>query len=111
MKVAVRLSNQGRGGGSAQSGAAPQFDTVPAEREIPIRDFLTHVSGLVSEPITNSEARKLNRRPEENLTSYIPRLGTTPLAFQPGSRWAYSAQAGFDTLGRIVEMHASRPIL
>src|SRR5207244_532577 len=74
------------------------------ERERPARDVLPHVSGLASGPISSSEAQKLRRQPEENLASYIPRLGTTPLEFQPGSRWAYSAQAGFDTLGRIVEI-------
>jgi CubicO group peptidase (beta-lactamase class C family) len=104
MKVAVPLPARPGGPGAAPAPAAPQFYTVPAEREITIRDLLTHVSGLASGPMSNSETQKLNRRPEENLASYIPRLGTTPLEFQPGSRWAYSAQAGFDTLGRIVEI-------
>ena len=115
MKVAVAMpAPNGRGGAAAQTGGPargrnggppePEFYTVPAEREITIRDLLTHVSGLASGPISNAEARKLNRRPDENLASYIPRLGTTPLEFQPGSRWSYSAQAGFDTLGRIVEI-------
>ncbi len=103
MKVAVPLpARPGPPGAPAPGG--PQFYTVPAEREITIRDLLTHVSGLASGTMSNSETQKLNRRPEENLASYIPRLGTTPLEFQPGSRWAYSAQAGFDTLGRIVEI-------
>ena len=31
------------------------------------------------------------------------------LEFQPGSRWAYSAQAGFDRLGRIVEITSGQP--
>jgi CubicO group peptidase (beta-lactamase class C family) len=123
MKVAVALpAAPGRGGavetgagpagrgGAAAGPPAPQFYTVPEEREITIRDLLTHVSGLASGPMSNSETRKLNRRPEENLASYIPRLGTTPLEFQPGSRWAYSAQAGFDTLGRIVEIVSGMPL-
>jgi CubicO group peptidase (beta-lactamase class C family) len=113
MKVAIALPAQGQGGapaGAPTAQAAPQFYTVPAEREITIRDLLTHVSGLASGAMSNSETRKLNRRPEENLASYIPRLGTTPLEFQPGSRWAYSAQAGFDTLGRIVEIVSGMPL-
>jgi len=44
------------------------------------------------------------RKPNETLADYIPRLGATPLEFQPGSRWSYSPGAGFDTLGRIVEI-------
>jgi CubicO group peptidase (beta-lactamase class C family) len=39
-----------------------------------------------------------------SLAEYIPRLGATPLDFQPGSRWSYSASAGFETLGRVVEI-------
>jgi CubicO group peptidase (beta-lactamase class C family) len=104
MKVAVALPARPGAPAAAPAPSGPQFYTVPAEREITIRDLLTHVSGLASGTMSNSETRKLNRRPEENLASYIPRLGTTPLEFQPGSRWAYSAQAGFDTLGRIVEI-------
>jgi CubicO group peptidase (beta-lactamase class C family) len=115
MKVAVAQTGVGQTGvaqtGVGQGrGAAPQFYTIPAEREITVRDLLTHVSGLSSGPMSGSEAQKLNRRPDENLASYIPRLGTTPLEFQPGSRWAYSAQAGFDTLGRIVEIASGMPL-
>jgi len=117
MKVAIaQPSPQGRGGAPAAGaapggrGPAPLFYTIPAEREITIRDLLTHVSGLASGPMSNSETQKLNRRPDENLASYIPRLGTTPLEFQPGSRWSYSAQAGFDTLGRIVEIASGMPL-
>lgn len=117
MKVAVALpaTGQGRGGAPAGGraggrGSAPEFYTVPADREITIRDLLTHVSGLASGAIGSSEARKLNRRPDENLASYIPRLGSIPLDFQPGSRWEYSPQAGFDTLGRIVEIASGMPL-
>src|SRR5438128_9322398 len=38
------------------------------------------------------------------LSSLIPRYAATSLDFQPGSRWSYSALAGFDTLGRVVEV-------
>jgi CubicO group peptidase (beta-lactamase class C family) len=85
--------------------SAPQFYTVPAEREITIRDLLTHTSGLVSGPLSSSEVRRVGaRKPTDTLADYTPRLGGTALEFQPGSRWAYSATAGFDTLGRIVEI-------
>jgi CubicO group peptidase (beta-lactamase class C family) len=82
----------------------PQFYTVPANREITIRDLLTHVSGLVSGPISTAEAAKYARQPNETLADYIPRLGGVPLEFQPGAQWRYSPGAGFDTLGRIVEI-------
>src|SRR6266853_741257 len=112
MKVAVALPRQTPPPGAGdEPPAAPRFYTVPAERDITIRDLLTHTSGLVSGPMSNADARKpaVVRKPTETLADYIPRLGMTALEFQPGTRWAYSAQAGFDTLGRIVEIVSGQP--
>jgi len=106
MKVAVALPAQGppQPATTGRGAAAPRFYTVPAEREVTIRDLLTHTSGLASGPMGNSDVRSVARKEGETLAEYIPRLGRTTLEFQPGSRWAYSAQAGHDTLGRIVEI-------
>ena len=106
MKVAVM---QERPGGpavpSAGPGTGPLFYTVPSTREITIQDLLSHVSGLVSGGAASAaELPKVARKPGETLADYIPRLGTTPLDFQPGSRWSYSPGARFETLGRIVEV-------
>ncbi len=85
--------------------------TVPAEREITIVDLLTHTSGLASGGIANAEFVKLlnERKPADTLAGFIPRLGALPLDFQPGTRWRYSGLAGFDTLGRIVEIVSGMP--
>jgi CubicO group peptidase (beta-lactamase class C family) len=91
-------------GPAAARAAEPKFYTVPAAREITISDLLTHTSGLVSGGISATEAAKIPRKPSDALADYIPRLAAVPLAFQPGSRWTYSPGAGFDTLGRIVEV-------
>jgi len=101
LKVAVPQGGQQAG---ARGAAPPRFYTVPAEREITIKDLLTHTSGLVSGTISTAEAAKITRNPGDTLADYIPRLGQVPLEFQPGSRWTYSPGAGFDTLGRIVEI-------
>jgi len=104
LKVAV-LQEPAGGRGGAGAASPPQFYTVPASREITIRDLLSHVSGLVSGgPASTAEAAKVARKPGEKLADYIPRLGAVPLDFPPGSRWSYSPGAGFDTLGRIVEI-------
>jgi CubicO group peptidase (beta-lactamase class C family) len=88
-----------------QQASPLQFYTVPAAREITIQDLLTHVSGLASGGAASAaELPRISRKPGETLADYIPRLGTTPLDFQPGSQWHYSPGAGFDTLGRIVEV-------
>jgi CubicO group peptidase (beta-lactamase class C family) len=88
----------------SQAPQDPRFYTMPADREITIRDLLTHTSGLVSGPISMSQNAKVIYKEGETLTDYIPRLGSVPLEFQPGTKWAYSAQAGIDTLVRIVEI-------
>ena len=54
-------------------------------------------------------APDIRRKPTDTLADFIPRLGKSVLEFQPGSRWSYSPQAGFDTLGRIVEITSGLP--
>jgi CubicO group peptidase (beta-lactamase class C family) len=118
MKVAVaQPAAGGRGAGAPAAGgrgaaapAPPQFYTVPAQREITVKDLLTHVSGLGSGPMGNSDITKVARKEGEKLSDYIPRLGGTALEFQPGSRWTYSPGAGFETLGRIVEIASGMPL-
>jgi CubicO group peptidase (beta-lactamase class C family) len=103
----------GRGGGRGRGrGAPPNFTTVAPEREVTIKDLLTHVSGLGSGAMSNStiSAPAVQRKQGEKLADYIPRLGNTALEFQPGTRWAYSAQSGHDTLGRIVEIASGMPL-
>jgi CubicO group peptidase (beta-lactamase class C family) len=110
LKVAVpMLAGSGAAAGRGGAGAEARYYTVPAEREITIRDLLTHTSGLVSGGLSGVEARKVGIKGKESLADVIPRLGGVPLDFQPGSRWAYSAQAGFDTLARIVEVTSGLP--
>jgi CubicO group peptidase (beta-lactamase class C family) len=106
MKVAVQQT-PASGSGDETPG---QFYTVPAQRDITVKDLLTHVSGLGSGPMSNSDLAKVARKEGETLADYIPRLGSTVLEFQPGSRWAYSPGAGFETLGRIVEIVSGMPL-
>jgi CubicO group peptidase (beta-lactamase class C family) len=80
------------------------FRTVPAERPITIRDLLTHTSGLMSGGASAASAAELAIKPGETLADVLPRLRNVPLDFQPGTRWAYSAQFGFDVLARVVEV-------
>ncbi len=69
-----------------------------------MRELLTHTSGLVSGTFSGAANRKVVLKGQESLSDYLPRLAQTPLEFQPGTRWAYSAQAGFDVLLHIVEI-------
>jgi CubicO group peptidase (beta-lactamase class C family) len=113
LKVAVAEPQRGpaAGAGNADEPTKLSYYAVPAEREVTIRDLLTHVSGLASGPMSDDSIRSagLTRKPTDVLADYIPRLGKSLLEFQPGSRWTYSPQAGFDTLGRIVEIASGQP--
>jgi CubicO group peptidase (beta-lactamase class C family) len=103
LKVAVARPDAG-------SGATASFDTVAPQREITIKDLLTHVSGLGSGPMSDSTIAPVARADGETLADYIPRLGGTVLEFQPGSRWTYSPGAGFETLGRVLEIVSGQPL-
>lgn len=74
-----------------------------AEREITVKDLLTHTSGFMSGQASN-RAVSINFAPDDTLASVLPRLADAPLEFQPGTRWAYSPMFGFDALARIVEV-------
>jgi CubicO group peptidase (beta-lactamase class C family) len=109
MKVAV-IEDRPAGTPAAARGTPPAFYTIPATREITIQDLLTHVSGLNSGgAASRAEVEKVALKPGESLTDFIPRLGTTPLDFQPGTRWQYSATAAWDTLERVVEIITAQP--
>jgi CubicO group peptidase (beta-lactamase class C family) len=105
LRVAVARTDSGSG-----SGAAAAFDLVAPARAVTIKDLLTHVSGLGSGPMSDSTIQPLARREGETLADYIPRLGGTALEFQPGTRWAYSPGAGFETLGRVLEIVSGMPL-
>jgi len=103
----VQMPPFGRGGPPAPP---PEFDLVPAAREITVKDLLTHTSGLMSGGVSGAEQAKLApRSPNDTLANYIPKLAQTPLDFQPGTLWRYSGLYGFDVLARIVEIASGQP--
>jgi CubicO group peptidase (beta-lactamase class C family) len=91
-------------------GAEGSYDLVDVSRPITIRDLLTHGSGLMSGGLGQRAAGpSAQRSPEDTLATHIPRLGSVPLDFQPGTLWRYSGLAGFDVLSRVVEIVSGRP--
>ena len=103
----VQMPAFGRGGPPAPP---PEFDLVPAAREITVKDLLTHTSGLMSGGVSGAEQAKLAPRgPNDTLANYIPKLAQTPLDFQPGTLWRYSGLYGLDVLARIVEITSGQP--
>ena len=91
-------------------GAENAYDLVPATRPITVGDLLKHGSGLLSGGAGQRAAGTATQRaPQDTLATYIPKLGSVPLDFQPGTLWRYSGLAGFDVLSRIVEVASKQP--
>jgi CubicO group peptidase (beta-lactamase class C family) len=107
---------------SVVSSAGPDGETLaPATRAITIRDLLTHTSGLSY----GTDARLSARYAEaglgpsagsgwytadktEPICDTMDRLGTLPLAAQPGTRWVYGYST--DVLGCVVERASGQPL-
>jgi len=105
MKVAMPRERPAGAPAAPGAAAAPEFYVVPANREITIRDLLTHTSGLVSGGLGAAQVPKLApHAPGDTLATYVPKLAVVPLDFQPGSQWSYSGAAGPEVLSRIVEI-------
>jgi CubicO group peptidase (beta-lactamase class C family) len=99
-RVAVwRLPNDPAGAGAT---------LVPANREITIKDLLTHTSGLANgfAGPAGDYVRRANLPTGGSLDERVRRLARLPLNFQPGTEWEYSPSTGFDTLGRIIELQS-----
>jgi CubicO group peptidase (beta-lactamase class C family) len=97
---------------ATQNESGAEIQLVPAEREITVRDLLTHTSGLASDGIGTQKTPRealFPTRPQDTLANHIPRLAAGALDFQPGSRWSYSGVGGIDVLARIVEVASAQP--
>jgi CubicO group peptidase (beta-lactamase class C family) len=79
----------------------PQYELVPAARPITVRMLLTHTSGIQIYGVDNAFPR---RDPKGTLATFVPKLASVPLEFQPGSRWAYSNSFGMEVVARIIEV-------
>ncbi len=82
--------------------------TIPAKREITIRDLLTHTSGLTYNWNADLGPLYKDAGVAHGLLAYdgtigdnVKRLATLPLLFQPGERFEYGLNV--DVLGYLVE--------
>lgn len=89
--------------------------TIPATREITIRDLLRHTSGLTYH--WNNRIGPLYAAAnvghgvlqyDGTIADNVKRLAGVPLLFNPGERWEYSL--GVDVLGRLVEVVSHKPL-
>jgi len=81
--------------------------TVPANREVSIRDLLRHTSGLTYGFWGDCLVDKMYLdqgvlTKDETIQDTVAKLGTIPLKHQPGTVWEYGLST--DVLGRLVEV-------
>ena len=77
--------------------------TEPADREITIRDLLSHSSGL-EQGIVGFMAMAKDKAKVKSLPEQMEKFSHWALGFQPGMDTGYSPRAGFDVLTRIIEI-------
>lgn len=91
--------------------ADTSFTTVPAKREITIRDLLTHTSGIGYAQIGNETMNAMYYKAGviggiglkgNILGDNIKKLAALPLVHQPGEKWTYGLNT--DVLGYLVEV-------
>lgn len=87
------------------------YTTVPAKRDVTIRDLLTHTSGIGYAQIGSKEANAIYYKnkitagllvTDDKLLDAMTRLGKLPLLHQPGEKWTYGLNT--DLLGCLVEI-------
>jgi hypothetical protein len=89
------------------SGEYPDFVTRPPEREMTVRDLLTHTSGLASGMLgqagtkVDAAYQRLKLR-EGTLKDMVQKVARLPLEFSPGTRWNYGTST--DVCGYLAEL-------
>lgn len=91
--------------------ADSSYTTVPAKRDITIKDLLTHTSGLGYAQIGSKEANAIYAKhnitaglgvKDRTLLSAMTEMGKLPLMHQPGEKFTYGMNT--DLLGCLVEV-------
>lgn len=89
--------------------------TIPASREITIRDLMRHTSGMTYQWNEDLGAMYEKADVASGLLAYdgtigdsTRRLAGLPLLFNPGDRWEYSLSV--DVLGRLIEVVSGKPL-
>ena len=95
-------------------GTPDSWTTTFPEREMQIRDLLTHTSGLTygfmnRHPLDALYRRRgVEREGSATLQEMIDKLAELPLRFSPGSQWSYSVAT--DVCGYLCEVISGRPL-
>lgn len=77
--------------------------TTTADRDVTIRDLLSHASGIEQGWVGYLQTLK-DKKTYDSLAEKVERYALYPLDFQPGTATGYSPLAGFDILARVIEV-------
>ena len=101
------------------SGAYPNFTTRRPERDMSMRDILSHQAGLTYSfhfrDSVDAAYRDLRifaggaglGLPDETLAEQVKKMADLPLLFTPGTRWNYSVAT--DICGYLIEVISGKP--
>ena len=85
---------------------------VNAERPATMRELMSHTAGFAYGLFSDDPVNKMFAEAEvlasPDLETYISRLATVPLLYQPGTNWAYSTAV--DVQGYIVQKLSGKPL-
>ncbi|MDB4448023.1 beta-lactamase family protein [Roseivirga sp.] len=93
------------------------FTTVPVQKDVTIRNLLTHTSGIVYGSFNPGKLMAVYEKFDMNVgfshetwstEEWINRLAKVPLAHQPGAKFSYGLS--MDVLGRIIEVASGIPL-
>jgi CubicO group peptidase (beta-lactamase class C family) len=93
------------------------YYTVPAERQITVRDLFRHTTGLDYSGPKDENGEIAYKKVDMaggaplapfDLAEAVKRLATAPLNDQPGTMWRYGYS--IDVLGRLVEVVSGKPL-
>lgn len=82
------------------------IDYLPCEKEITIRNLLSHTSGIGCSPVSDILGATNNTLPFDDA---IDDILSKPLSFEPDSAQSYSATEAFDIAAGIVQKISDRP--
>jgi CubicO group peptidase (beta-lactamase class C family) len=97
-------------------GTSQKPETVPATEPVRVHHLLTHTSGLTYgfqykhpvDAIYRAKGYDFIFKPGASLAEAVDDWCSSPLLFNPGSRWNYSV--AFDVLGRLIEIWSGQAL-
>ena len=108
-------------GMEANASAAGGVLTVPARREVTVRDCLRHTTGLATPNRASLQYITVYRdvlkalgwypgseRGPRSVKEHVENIGKLPLSFHPGTEWEY--HVGYPVLGYVIEQVVGKPL-